>query len=111
MIVEVVRLVVREGLEAKFEEGIKAAFPFFDAAPGCYGMRVLRSIEEPDVYICLVEWESVSHHVDGFQKSEDYKKLFDLIASALNGGVEATHCDLVGQTAGQPKLGQWMKYV
>jgi len=98
MILEVVRLKIRNGLEPEFEKGITDSLPLFDAAKGCHGMQVVRSIEEPNVYYCLVQWETVEDHTELFQKSPAYQRLFELIGGSIDGDVEATHCRQIIET-------------
>lgn len=99
MILEIVKLNIKPGLEQSFEDGIGAALPLFKAAKGCGGIETLRSIEHPNVYYCLVKWDSVEDHTEGFQKSPEYKQLFDLIGASIEGDVEATHADYIAPAA------------
>jgi heme-degrading monooxygenase HmoA len=98
MILEVVRLRIKNGLEKEFEDGITASLPLFEAAKGCHGMKVVRSIEEPNVFYCLVKWDTVEDHTELFQKSPAYQQLFELIGNSIDGGVDATHCSEIAET-------------
>lgn len=100
MILEVVKLKIKAGFEEAFEEGINAALPLFDAARGCGGIETVRSIEQPSVFYCLVKWDSVEDHTEGFQKSPAYERLFDLIGVSIEGDVDATHCEYITKIAG-----------
>jgi heme-degrading monooxygenase HmoA len=95
MILELVKLNVKDGSEEEFEIAIEAALWLFRNAEGCHGMEVLRSIEHPRVYYCLVKWATVAHHTEKFQKSPAYRKLFELIGETIERDVDATHCEYV----------------
>lgn len=99
MILEVVRLKARNGHEKSFEDGIEASLPLFKAAPGCHGISVVRSIEQPDVFYCLVKWETVEAHTEMFQKSPAYEQLFAHIGASIDGDVDATHCHYVVESS------------
>lgn len=95
MILEVVRIKTKANFSEKFESGMARARALFDAAEGYQGMDIVRSIEYPDTYFCLVKWNSVEDHTEKFQKSASYQKLFELIGDSIDGGVDAMHCQFV----------------
>ncbi|MBN9887104.1 antibiotic biosynthesis monooxygenase family protein [Salipiger abyssi] len=99
MILEVVEIRTKPGSEDVFAEGMKAALPLFQAAPGFHGIDVMRAKEKPQTFFCLVKWDSVEAHTEQFQKSPAYETLFGLIGEAIDGGVAALHCDYVASAA------------
>jgi heme-degrading monooxygenase HmoA len=72
MILEHALLQVRAGEEAAFEAAMAAAKPLISASPGFLGIEVRRAMEQPGLYLLLVQWESIAHHRDGFRKSDRY---------------------------------------
>ncbi|APZ53864.1 antibiotic biosynthesis monooxygenase family protein [Salipiger abyssi] len=102
MILELVEIRTKPGSESVFADGMTAALPLFQAAPGCHGIEVVRSKENPQTFFCLVKWDSVEDHTEKFQKSPAYETLFGLIGEAIDGGVAASHCDYVVSEAGMP---------
>ncbi len=47
MITEVALFDLKPGMEAQFEEGVKAAMDIFKPAKGCRSFKLVRSIETP----------------------------------------------------------------
>lgn len=37
-------------------------------------MSLSRSVESPNLYLLLVEWDSVEDHTDGFRQSAEYQR-------------------------------------
>lgn len=74
MILEHVILPVRPGAEPEFEDAFAQALPLISRQPGCISTELHRSIETPHHYLLLVEWESVSAHMDGFRASPEYEQ-------------------------------------
>ena len=74
MILEHALLPVRPGLEADFEAAFAQARPLIEAAGGCRGVTLRRSIETPNEYLLLVEWDSVAAHTEGFRGSAAYDR-------------------------------------
>ena len=40
--------------------------------PGCRSVRLTRSVESPDRFVLLVEWDSVEAHLENFRASERF---------------------------------------
>ncbi|AJE44947.1 antibiotic biosynthesis monooxygenase family protein [Celeribacter indicus] len=95
MILEIVRITVKEGTGDAFVQAMDEAMPLFKATEGCHGIEVLRSFEHPRHYFCLVKWDDVEAHTEKFQKSPDYKKLFNLIGATIEGEIETSHCEFL----------------
>ena len=99
MILELVRITAKKGAEEVFAKGMEDALPLFQAAEGCHGIEVVRSVENPQQFFCLVKWETIEAHTEKFQKSPEYEELFKLIGPAIDGDVEASHCEFVVQSS------------
>ena len=69
MIWEHAWLHVTPGRESEFERAMVAALPIISSAPGCHGAEVRRCEEMPGYYALIVQWESVSAHMEGFRES------------------------------------------
>jgi heme-degrading monooxygenase HmoA len=79
MIIEHALLQVRTGEEAAFEAAMVEAKPLIAASPGFLGIEVRRAVEQPGLYLLLVQWESIDAHRDGFRKSGRYGKWSGLL--------------------------------
>src|SRR5256885_13951227 len=74
MVLEHALLSVLPGREAEFEAAFTEAAPIIAASPGFGELRLSRCLERPNVYLLLVEWDSVEAHQDGFRGSAGYQR-------------------------------------
>ncbi len=79
MILEHAILPVRPGGESDFEEAFRAARPLISRQPGFRSLSISRSIESPNLYLLLVEWDSIEAHTEGFRGSADYERWKELL--------------------------------
>lgn len=79
MILEHAILPVRPGSESDFEEAFEMARPLISKQLGFRSLSISRSIESPNLYLLLVEWDSVEAHSDGFRGSADYERWKELL--------------------------------
>jgi heme-degrading monooxygenase HmoA len=63
---------IRDGESAAFEAAMVQAKPLIAASPGFHGIKVLPAADQGDLYLLIVEWETIAHHRDGFRKSDRY---------------------------------------
>ena len=73
MILEVAVLNVRKGAEKEFETVFAQASSIISAMPGYLSHELQRSIEVPNRYVLLVNWESLEAHTVGFRGSPQYQ--------------------------------------
>jgi heme-degrading monooxygenase HmoA len=74
MITENAQLPVIPGREAEFEAAFATAKALIAASPGFGGLTLSRGIERPNVYLLLVQWDSVDAHEVGFRGSPAYQE-------------------------------------
>ncbi|WP_349903645.1 antibiotic biosynthesis monooxygenase family protein [Parafrigoribacterium humi] len=74
MIREHAILPVRPGVEDEFERAFSTARALINRQPGFRSLSLSRSIESPNLYLLLVEWESVEAHTEGFRTSPEYEE-------------------------------------
>lgn len=72
-------LPIRPGAEADFEAAFAEARPLISAQPGFLGISMSRSVESPNLYLLLVQWESVAAHTEGFRKSAEFGQWRELL--------------------------------
>ena len=73
VILEHAILPVVPGREAEFEAAFARARPLVAEQPGCRTVSLSRSIESPNIYLLLIEWDSVEAHTEGFRMSREYE--------------------------------------
>lgn len=74
MIVEHALLHVIPHRTDEFEAAFAAATSIISSMPGFVNLTLSRGIEQPHVYLLLVEWERLEDHTEGFRKSDEYQK-------------------------------------
>jgi len=73
VILEHAVLPVRAGAEAEFEAAFSQARSLIVYQPGCRSLSLSRSIESPNSYLLLVEWDNLEAHTEGFHASAEYQ--------------------------------------
>ncbi len=98
MVYEIAQIEVKEGHEADFEAGARLAVPLFQRAKGCRSMRIDRSVEKPQHYTLVVEWETIENHMVDFRESADFQEWRKLVGPhfAVPPQVEHMHTVLTG---------------
>jgi heme-degrading monooxygenase HmoA len=79
VIYEMANIAVMAGKEEAFEAGVAQALPLFHRARGCRGVELHRSIEQPDHYVLMVQWETLDDHMVHFRGSEDFQTWRSLV--------------------------------
>lgn len=105
MVWEIARITVRDGHNEAFEAALVDAVPLFARAHGCRGMQVRHSVEHPQRYHLIVDWETLEDHTELFRGSEDFTRWRALVgdhfaeppvvehAAALDVGFRAPEAD------------------
>jgi heme-degrading monooxygenase HmoA len=79
MVLEHTLLSVRPGEAERFEASLAEARAVIAASPGFGSLTLHRGIETPDVYLLLVEWETLDDHMVGFRQSDRFVRWRELI--------------------------------
>jgi len=72
VILEHALLPVRPGEEEDFLEAFGAAKQIIASMAGFRSLGLARCTERPHVFLLLVEWETLEHHIEGFRGSAEY---------------------------------------
>nr|WP_296775485.1 antibiotic biosynthesis monooxygenase [Rhodococcus sp. (in: high G+C Gram-positive bacteria)] len=72
MILEHALLNVIPNRAAEFDVAFAEASSIISSMPGFLSLRLSRGIEQPNLYLLLVEWESIEDHTTGFRQSSEY---------------------------------------
>jgi len=70
---------IRQGVSDGFEAALRDAVPLIAATPGFHGIKVYPACETVGFYLLQVTWDDISCHRDGFQKSERFQQVRDLL--------------------------------
>ena len=74
MVVEHAVLQIVPGQETSFEEAFATAKNIIAASPGFRSLSLSRCVEHDHRYLLLVEWDSLTDHVEGFRTSPRYEE-------------------------------------
>ena len=80
MITEIAQIDIKPGMEKEFEAGVAKAAPVFKRAKGCRAMRLMATVERPQHYRLLIEWETLENHTVDFRSSADFQEWRTLVA-------------------------------
>ncbi|MDP9886993.1 antibiotic biosynthesis monooxygenase family protein [Pseudarthrobacter enclensis] len=95
MITEHAVLPVIPGQEEEFEAAFHQARTIIASMPGFISLSLSRSIESPNTYLLLVEWETLEDHTVGFRGSAEYQQWRDLLHRFYEPFPEVGHFDPV----------------
>ncbi|MFF1573661.1 antibiotic biosynthesis monooxygenase family protein [Leifsonia sp. NPDC058292] len=95
MIVEHVVLPVIPGREEEFEADFARARLIISAMPGFNGLTLSRQLEQPNLYLLLVEWATLEDHTVGFRKSAEYQDWRAILHPYYDPFPEVTHFEPV----------------
>lgn len=74
MILESARLFIRPGQRNAFEAAMNQAKALIGQSGGFLGMEVRPCLENPDLYLLLVKWNTLEDHTVGFRGSAPYQE-------------------------------------
>ncbi len=79
MILEHVVLDVIPGEEPAFEQAFAEAKAIIASASGFASLRLQHCLEQPNRYLLLVEWVTLTDHTDGFRGSPEFARWRNLL--------------------------------
>ncbi|WP_232631197.1 antibiotic biosynthesis monooxygenase family protein [Methylobacterium sp. Leaf118] len=94
MILEIAQIDVKAGAEAAFEAGITQAAEIFREAKGCRSFAVRRSVEKPQRYRLLIEWDTLEAHTQDFTGSQAWKAYRALVSDTFDSPPQVEHTEL-----------------
>jgi heme-degrading monooxygenase HmoA len=95
MVTEIAQIDVKPGMEREFEQGVEEARQHFRRGKGFRSMGLLRSIEKPQRYRLMIEWDTLESHIKEFYGSDDWKAWRALVAHCFAGPPEVDHSNTV----------------
>ncbi|GGM70308.1 hypothetical protein GCM10012275_45880 [Longimycelium tulufanense] len=79
MVLTIVELLIRKGVEEEFLAAYSAAARHVLDA-GCRSLRLIRSMSSPGRFLLIGEWESVADHTEVFYASDGFVRWRDAVA-------------------------------
>ncbi len=74
MILESVYLNVKAGQTEAFEEAFREASSIIASMKGYIALELHKCIEDENLYLLQVQWETLEDHTEGFRGSEEYQE-------------------------------------
>ena len=90
MVTEIARFTAQPGQEDKLREGLTNAMPVFHRDPACHGIMLRRCVEEPNVFMYQIEWESLELH-HAFRASPLFAEYRSHITGFFQDPIELRH--------------------
>ncbi|MGU3537016.1 antibiotic biosynthesis monooxygenase family protein [Methylobacterium sp. A54F] len=97
MILEIAQIDLKPGTEAQFEARIAEAAEIFRVAKGCRSFAVRRSVEKPQRYRLLIEWETLEAHTVDFTGSEPWTRYRAMVSEFFAAPPSVEHTELALQ--------------
>ncbi len=95
MITEIAQIDVKPGTEKDFEAAVAKARAAFGRYRGFHGFELHRSIEKPQRYRLMVNWETLENHTVDFRGSENFAEWRALVGSYFASPPEVEHTNKV----------------
>jgi quinol monooxygenase YgiN/mannose-6-phosphate isomerase-like protein (cupin superfamily) len=100
MIVEYIRYALPdEGRRAGFEEAYAGAADALRASPHCESFELSRCAEDPSQYVLRIEWDSAEGHMQGFRRSDEFRRFFASVRPYVGDIAEMRHYEAVPRVA------------
>jgi quinol monooxygenase YgiN len=95
MVTEYAEIRIQPGTSAAFLAAVVEAAPLFRRARGCQSMRIEQRLEEPDMFVVMVNWDTLEDHEVHFRQSADFQSWRQLVGGFFAGPPTVTHTTLV----------------
>lgn len=94
MVYEMARIDVIPGKEGEFEAAVAQALPLFHRARGCTAVELHRTVEHPNQFLLLVQWDTIEDHMVHFRESADFQEWRRLVGSFFEKPPVVTHTEV-----------------
>jgi quinol monooxygenase YgiN len=81
MVTELAQFTAQPSKADALEQGLRAAMAVIRRGEGCHAIRLRRCVEDPNVFLYEIEWETLEHHTVAFRGGP----LFAEYRSHING--------------------------
>ncbi len=95
MVYEMAHIEVIAGKESEFEAGVAQAIPLFNRARGCRHVELQRTVEHPEHYVLVVQWDTIEDHMVHFRESDDFQEWRRIVGPFFVKPPVVTHTEVV----------------
>src|SRR5258705_12656523 len=104
MVTEIAQIDVKPGTEKEFEAAVAKARPLFLRAKGGKGFELHKSIEKPQRYRLMAQWETLENHTVDFRGSGGFTPRRALVGPDFSAPPQVEHTQTVATTAGPARF-------
>lgn len=95
MVLEIAQITAQEGKVDALQAGLLAALPVIRGSEGCQAATVRRQVEDPTVFVLMIEWETLEHHTVTFRGGPRFAEYRSHIAGLFVDPIVARHYEQV----------------
>jgi heme-degrading monooxygenase HmoA len=95
MILEIADFKVVADRADEFPAAVEQGLQYVSDTPGFHNARLTRSIESPNRFVLIIEWDDVEAHTVGFRESENFGKWRGVVGPFFDGAPFVEHVDVV----------------
>jgi heme-degrading monooxygenase HmoA len=100
MILEIADIRIKPGQQAQFEKAVQFGLNTVIAkSKGFRGHQVHHSIESPDRYVLMLEWDTLEDHTVGFRESPAFVEWRSIVIDFFAQAPFTEHFELVSPVA------------
>lgn len=97
MVVEVVLLKAKSGAAESLREGLRSAQAVIARAVGYRRSVFHRGVEEPDMFLLRIEWESLDAHMRDFRQGPLFPEWRSHFFEYVDGAPKMTHYEVFAE--------------
>jgi quinol monooxygenase YgiN len=98
MVLEIAQYTVQpEKAEAFRTAMLTGGMPIIRQAEGCCSVTLRQQIEDPQVFILTIEWETLEHHTVTFRGGPTFAEYRSKIVGLYDGPIEVAHYQQVSE--------------
>ncbi len=98
MVLEIARYTVQAEKARAFRNAmLTGGMPIIRRAEGCHSATLRQQIEDPQVFILTIEWETLEHHTVRFRGGPSFADYRATIAGLYEGAIEVFHYQQVSE--------------
>ncbi len=95
MVLEIAQITAQPGKAEELQAGLAAALSVIRGAEGCHSATVRRQVEDPAIFILMVDWETLEHHTVMFRGGPRFAEYRSHIAGLFVDPIVARHYEQV----------------
>lgn len=97
MVTEIARFRAQPGKEDALAAGLIAGMAVISTAEGFVSGRVARCVEDDQVYIYQIEWETLAHHLETFRNGPLFAQYRSHITGLFVEPVDVNHYETISK--------------